>query len=202
MWHFGTWFNGGLGSVWITFTVDDLKGLLQPKWFYDSDPPKYVCMLYLAAAESFGGFEQVKSLWRKCLGFFPLKAECLLSRVNLRNTKSLPCALKLTHIILPHRVIPFSSAALFHMKKKSFHKHWNKTWLLTEVKSLSHQLSFPSHLCPYLSPQSPLYPWCMHVLYAQISVRCAKDLCADRLADTYALLAFPSTEALPPPLFR
>lgn len=32
-----------------------------------------VCMLYLVAAESFGAFEQVKTLWRKCLSFFPLK---------------------------------------------------------------------------------------------------------------------------------
>jgi len=34
MWHFGTRFSGGLGSV--RFTVLDLKGLFQPKLFYDS----------------------------------------------------------------------------------------------------------------------------------------------------------------------
>ena len=33
----GTWFSGGLGSVRLTVGRDDLKGLFQPKRFYDSD---------------------------------------------------------------------------------------------------------------------------------------------------------------------
>ena len=36
MWCLGTRFSGGLGSVRLTVGLDDLKGLLQPKWFYDS----------------------------------------------------------------------------------------------------------------------------------------------------------------------
>ena len=32
----GTWFSGGLGSVRLTVGLDDLKGLFQPKRFYDS----------------------------------------------------------------------------------------------------------------------------------------------------------------------
>lgn len=40
----------------------------------------------------------------------------------------------------------------------------------------------------------------MHVLYAENSVCYAEDTHADRLADTYALPAFPSTEAVPLPL--
>jgi len=35
MWHLGTWFSGGLGSVRFTVGLDDLKGLFQPKLFYD-----------------------------------------------------------------------------------------------------------------------------------------------------------------------
>ena len=36
MWHFETWFSGGLGSVRFTVELDDLKGLFQSKWFHDS----------------------------------------------------------------------------------------------------------------------------------------------------------------------
>ena len=36
MWHLGTWFSGGLGSVRFMVGLDDLKGLFQSKWFYDS----------------------------------------------------------------------------------------------------------------------------------------------------------------------
>ena len=36
MWHLGTWFSGGLGSGRFTVGLDDLKGLFQPKQFYDS----------------------------------------------------------------------------------------------------------------------------------------------------------------------
>ena len=36
MWHLGTWFSGGLGSVRFMVGLDDLKGLFQPKRFYDS----------------------------------------------------------------------------------------------------------------------------------------------------------------------
>ena len=36
MWCLGTWFRGGLGSVWLTVRLDDFKGLFQPKLFYDS----------------------------------------------------------------------------------------------------------------------------------------------------------------------
>jgi len=35
MWHLGTWFSGGLGSVRLTVGLDDFKGLFQPKRFYD-----------------------------------------------------------------------------------------------------------------------------------------------------------------------
>jgi len=35
MWRLGTWFSGGLGSVRLTVGLD-LKGLFQPKLFYDS----------------------------------------------------------------------------------------------------------------------------------------------------------------------
>jgi len=34
----GSWFSGGLGSVRLTVGLDDLKGLFQPKQFYDSIP--------------------------------------------------------------------------------------------------------------------------------------------------------------------
>ena len=36
MWCLGTWFSGGLGSVTLMVGLDDLKGLFQPKRFYDS----------------------------------------------------------------------------------------------------------------------------------------------------------------------
>ncbi|KAK4832564.1 hypothetical protein QYF61_024064 [Mycteria americana] len=36
MWCSGTWFSGGLGSVGFMVGLDDLKGLFQPKRFYDS----------------------------------------------------------------------------------------------------------------------------------------------------------------------
>jgi len=36
MWHSGTWFSGGLGSVRLTVGLNDLKGLFQPKRFCDS----------------------------------------------------------------------------------------------------------------------------------------------------------------------
>ena len=36
MWHLGTWFSGGLGSARVMVGLDDLKGLFQPKRFYDS----------------------------------------------------------------------------------------------------------------------------------------------------------------------
>ena len=36
MWHLWTWFSGGLGSVRFMVGLDDLKGLFQPKWLYDS----------------------------------------------------------------------------------------------------------------------------------------------------------------------
>ena len=36
MWCLGTWLSGGLGSVRLTVGLDDLKGLFQPKQFYDS----------------------------------------------------------------------------------------------------------------------------------------------------------------------
>lgn len=32
----GTWFSCGLGSTELTVGLDDLRGLLQPKRFYDS----------------------------------------------------------------------------------------------------------------------------------------------------------------------
>jgi len=35
MWQLGTWFSGGLGSVRLMIGPDDLKGLFQPKLFYD-----------------------------------------------------------------------------------------------------------------------------------------------------------------------
>ena len=36
MWCLGTWFSGGLGSVRFTVGLDDLKGIFEPKRFYDS----------------------------------------------------------------------------------------------------------------------------------------------------------------------
>lgn len=30
MWHFKTWFSGGLGSTRLMLKLDDLKGLFQP----------------------------------------------------------------------------------------------------------------------------------------------------------------------------
>ena len=36
IWHLGTWFSGGLGSVRFTVGLNVLKGLFQPKWFCDS----------------------------------------------------------------------------------------------------------------------------------------------------------------------
>jgi len=35
MWCLGTWSSGGLGTVRFVVGLD-LKGLFQPKWFYDS----------------------------------------------------------------------------------------------------------------------------------------------------------------------
>jgi len=34
MWHLGTWFSGGLGSVRFMVGLNDLKGFFQPKRFY------------------------------------------------------------------------------------------------------------------------------------------------------------------------
>ena len=36
MWHLGTWFSGGLGRIRFMTRLNDLKGLFQTKWFYDS----------------------------------------------------------------------------------------------------------------------------------------------------------------------
>ena len=36
MWHLGTQFSGGLGSVMLVVVLNDLKGFLQSKWFFDS----------------------------------------------------------------------------------------------------------------------------------------------------------------------
>jgi len=36
MWHLVTWFRGGLGSVGLMVGLDDLRGVYQPKCFYDS----------------------------------------------------------------------------------------------------------------------------------------------------------------------
>ena len=36
MWHLGTWFSGGVGSARLAVGLGDLKGLFQPKQFYDS----------------------------------------------------------------------------------------------------------------------------------------------------------------------
>jgi len=36
VWHFGTWFSGGLGSISFMVGLHDLKGVFQPKRFYDS----------------------------------------------------------------------------------------------------------------------------------------------------------------------
>ena len=38
-WCLGTWFSGGLCSIRLTVGLDDLKGLLQSKRFYDSRIP-------------------------------------------------------------------------------------------------------------------------------------------------------------------
>ena len=35
MGRLGTWFSGGLGSVRFTLGLNDLKGLFQPKRFYN-----------------------------------------------------------------------------------------------------------------------------------------------------------------------
>lgn len=34
--YLGTWFSGGCSSAWFTVGIDDLKGVFQPQWFYDS----------------------------------------------------------------------------------------------------------------------------------------------------------------------
>jgi len=34
-WHFRTWFSGWLGSVRFMVRLNDLRGLFQPKQFYD-----------------------------------------------------------------------------------------------------------------------------------------------------------------------
>ena len=36
MWCLGTWLSGGLGSARLMVELGDLKGLFQPKRFYDS----------------------------------------------------------------------------------------------------------------------------------------------------------------------
>ena len=36
MWHLGTWFSGGLGSVGLMFAFDDIRKPFQPKQFCDS----------------------------------------------------------------------------------------------------------------------------------------------------------------------
>jgi len=56
MWCLGTWFSGGLGSARWTVGLDDLTGLFQPKWFYDSKrlPTqgvlRHVCILHSSYA--------------------------------------------------------------------------------------------------------------------------------------------------------
>lgn len=35
MWHLGSWFSSGLGSVVLTFRLDGLRGIFQPKCFYE-----------------------------------------------------------------------------------------------------------------------------------------------------------------------
>lgn len=42
---FRIWFSGGLGSTGLTVAIDDLKGLFQPKEFYDSTILTY--LLYI-----------------------------------------------------------------------------------------------------------------------------------------------------------
>jgi len=39
MWHVGTWFSDGLGSVRFTAGLNDLQGLFQLTWFYDNTFP-------------------------------------------------------------------------------------------------------------------------------------------------------------------
>jgi len=36
MWHLGPWLSDGLGAVRFTIGLDDLKGLFQSKWFYET----------------------------------------------------------------------------------------------------------------------------------------------------------------------
>lgn len=57
MWYLRIWFNGGLGSAGLIVEFNDLKGLLQPKWFYDSchlwhiHKPDYETFLVLFSEE-------------------------------------------------------------------------------------------------------------------------------------------------------
>lgn len=44
MWHSGTWVSGGLGCVGFMIGLNDLRGLCQPKQFYDSCAHTFCCV--------------------------------------------------------------------------------------------------------------------------------------------------------------
>lgn len=44
-WRLGTWFSGGLDSVTFTAGLNDIKGVLQPIWFYGSVLWFFLCLL-------------------------------------------------------------------------------------------------------------------------------------------------------------
>ncbi|KAK4830495.1 hypothetical protein QYF61_011408 [Mycteria americana] len=81
MWCLGTWCSGGLGSVRLMVGLDDLKGLFQPKRFYDINN------------NNFSARDGSKSvdMWRRDVQFLVLEcsmhgasdgeAECTLRRV-------------------------------------------------------------------------------------------------------------------------
>lgn len=61
---FRTWFSGGLGSIRLTFGLDDIQGLFQPKQLYDSMIPRFglyyciISMFFIASYLNHSGSER------------------------------------------------------------------------------------------------------------------------------------------------
>lgn len=54
-WCSGTWFSGGLGRVRLMVLLYDLKGLFQPKWFWDSSSLHLGAIFWLSDGCGHGG---------------------------------------------------------------------------------------------------------------------------------------------------
>lgn len=122
---------------------------------------------------------QVKTPWRKCLSFFPLKAECLLSRVNLRNTKRLSCTLKLTDTISQDSHSLFSCCC-FPYENEII--PWTPKWNLVTNGG---QTFVSSDFFPQLAVPKPASSVLTVLLYAQNYVYCSKEPHVDCWPDNF-----------------